>query len=480
MFGSMLTASLLAGCDQPAVERTTAVSIIGAAPALRDFSRNAAAEPDRVYADTVAQGLVRFDAAGQIEPGLAARWIVIDDGRTYIFRLRRLRWPDGRIVNATDVAAALRRQLAARSRNPLAPYLTAVEAVRAMTPDVVEVDLSRPRPDLLKLFAQPELAVIRRVGTARLGTGPYLPGARDPLLLSPRPEPDRAQDEQEPLATRRLRLLGERAATAILRFREGTSDLVMGGTFVDWPLLALAEVERRDIRIDPAAGLFGLAVDATEGFLAEPAGRTAVAEAIDRTALLAAFSRQWVATEQLLPDALDSAAAPAIGSWAALSQDDRLSDARRIAAEWRVRTGVVPTVRIALPEGPGGTRLWAHLAGDLLNAGIHAERVALDATAELRLIDAVAPYDSVRWYLAAACPACGPDVATAIDAARTAPTLAERASASAAADAALAAQVGYIPIGRPFRWSLVARRLRAWTANDRAWHPLNHLVEPPK
>ncbi len=472
-------ALLLFACDQPTPEQTTAVSVIGGAPQLRDGGRGAASEPDRVYADTIAQGLVRYDAAGQIEAGLAARWIVIDDGRTYIFRLRRLRWPDGRIITATEVAAALRRQIAQRSRNPIKPYLTAVSAVRAMTPDVVEVDLSRPRPDLLKLFAQPELAIVRRAGGTRLGSGPYAPVSADPLLLAPRPEPDRSRDKRNPAVRHRIRLSGERAAMAILRFRERGADLVLGGTFADWPLVGLAKVERSSIRIDPASGIFGLAIASRHGFLADVAGRTAIAEAIDRTALLGAFSQDWVATEQLLPDALDSAAGPAIGGWAALAPEERIADARRIVAEWRERTGSVPTLRLALPVGAGASRLWARLAADLLAVGIRPVRVGMGKTADLRLVDAVAPYDSARWYLDAACASCSPEVKAAIDAARIAPTLAERAAASARADAMLAADVGFIPVGRPFRWSLVARGLRGWQRNARAWHPLNHLFEPP-
>ena len=47
------------------------------------------------------------------------------------------------------------------------------------------------------------------------------------------------------------------------------------------------------------------------------------------------------------------------------------------------------------------------------------------------------------------------------------------------ADEALAADVAFIPLARPFRWALVAQRLRAWQPNDRAWHPLNLLRRAP-
>lgn len=62
-----------------------------------------------------------------------------------------------------------------------------------------------------------------------------------------------------------------------------------------------------------------------------------------------------------------------------------------------------------------------------------------------------------------------------IEAARDAPTLAERARAIAAADLALTDDGAYIPIAQPLRWSLVALRLRAWQENNRAWHALTHL-----
>src|SRR3546814_15300389 len=84
----------------------------------------------------VAQGLVRLDATGQVEPGIAERWIVIDDGMSYIFRIGDVTWPDGSAVTARAVVQRLRRELAPGSRNPLRPYLTAIDEVVAMTPEI--------------------------------------------------------------------------------------------------------------------------------------------------------------------------------------------------------------------------------------------------------------------------------------------------------------------------------------------------------
>src|SRR5688500_6479907 len=45
-------------------------------------------------------GLVALNADGEVIPALADRWIVTDDGRSFIFRLRDGSWPDGRDLTA--------------------------------------------------------------------------------------------------------------------------------------------------------------------------------------------------------------------------------------------------------------------------------------------------------------------------------------------------------------------------------------------
>src|SRR3954462_2309342 len=80
------------------------VVVIGDPPALRDPSSGPLSKSDEVLLANVAQGLVRFDAAGNIVSGLAERWTVTDDGVSYIFRLAATNWPDGRKVTARDVA----------------------------------------------------------------------------------------------------------------------------------------------------------------------------------------------------------------------------------------------------------------------------------------------------------------------------------------------------------------------------------------
>jgi peptide/nickel transport system substrate-binding protein len=181
----------------------------------------------------------------------------------------------------------------------------------------------------------------------------------------------------------------------------------------------------------------------------------------------------------ILPAQLDAAAPPAVPDWAAQPIDARRADARERVTAWQ-KSGKPPVVlRIALPQGPGATFLYGMLGANLIGIGITPERVALDAPADLRLVDVVAPTETARWYLATACARCSDEAAAAIEAARTAPTPASRAAALTTADAALTKDVAFIPLGAPLRWSMVGPGLDQWQANARAWHPLIQMRSPP-
>lgn len=465
-------------CGPDGQRRDTMAVVVSAIGSERLLVDPAAAPIDTAQAvalGATAEGLVRFDANGQIEPALAARWNVFDDARSYIFRIGEATWPDGQPVTAGEIVRSLRRVVAANSHSRLAPYLAAVDEIVEMTPQVIEVRLKSPRPDLLNLLAQPEMAVFRPRGFA--GAGPFriVPGKRDGLLLRPAEEPG-DDPKAQPAPQEYVRLRGESAAMAIARFRAGASDLVLGGGLGDWPIVAAAGIAPENVRVDAARGLFGLAVLRRDGFLTTPQNRAAIAMAIDRAALTDAIAPDWAPAETVLPAQFDSAAPPAPGTWMTVAPDQRRALAAQRVAEWKaVHRGPID-LHIALPGGAGATLLWGHLASAMLAIGITPHRVGLgDPQADLSLVDAVAPYDSGRWYLDQACRACSNDAATLIAAARDAPDLYNRTHRIAEADAMLASDVAFIPIAQPLRWSIVALRLVNWQGNARAWHPLNHL-----
>ena len=128
------------------------------------------------------EGLVALDPAGQVIPAIAERWIVTDDAMSYIFRLRDSAWPDGEEITADDVQRELRGIIARLEGTSLGLDLAKVNDVRARTGRVVEVRLSGPMPEFLRLLAQPELGFAERGSGA--GTGPMIMWRDDDLGLA--------------------------------------------------------------------------------------------------------------------------------------------------------------------------------------------------------------------------------------------------------------------------------------------------------
>jgi len=252
--------------------------VIGGDPKVRDPALGPLPVEDAILLQNVAQGLVRFDAAGNIVPGLAERWNVSDDGLSYIFRIASTKWPDGQKVTAEQVARLLKRQLAVRSKNQLRDVLGGIEDVVAMTDRVIEIQLVAPRPNLLSLLAQPELAILRNGDGTGPFTGAATGGAGGELKLTRQI----AGTEDEQTEREELLLSGAPAPDAIGTFADGKADLVLGGTFIDLPIVEHTKLERGALRFDPASGLFGLLPAANGGRLDNPEVRRLLSQALDR------------------------------------------------------------------------------------------------------------------------------------------------------------------------------------------------------
>jgi peptide/nickel transport system substrate-binding protein len=466
---------LLASCSNPRDDGEIDVSIIGDRPRLADPDHVSLSQSDAVLASATAMGLVALDGNGQVEPALAESWIVTSDGLSTIFRIRQAQWPDGSDVTGEDVAQSLNRAIAPSSRNPIKPLLTAVDAFVGMTGRVIEVRLKVPRPNLLQLLAQPEMG-IRRGGR---GTGPFriarIRGATVRLV------PVAREDDPADEAPDAVLLRHERTALAVARFQADRSDLVMGGTLADWPIVRTARTRPGVLRFDAGQGLFGLAFVGKSAFLSTSNVRRTLSMAIDRRNLPRAFGLEgWEVSDAVLPAQFDSARSPARPDWANATIAQRRGIAARQIADWRRGGRVTPILRVALPPGPGMRLLFARIAADWRQIGVAAVAVPLrDASADLRLLDAVAPNASVNWFLTqlscAAGLVCDARGDAALDASRAAETLDMRSARLADADAVVTARASFIPLGVPVRWSLVDTSLSGWKENALGSHPLHEL-----
>ncbi|MEJ7926153.1 ABC transporter substrate-binding protein [Sphingobium sp. AN641] len=473
-------ATALAACSERE-SGPVVVSVIGTRAQLAEPLKGLPSPASKLILESTAQGLVAFDAAGDILPALAQRWIVEEDGRSYIFRLRRATWPNGARVTAKEVARMLEVRIESiRALDPDGPF-DAVQEVVPMTGEVIEIRLSAARPMLLQLLAQPQLAILSRDG----GTGPYRQErwARALMLTPVGDATDTGDDRIVPPADRRI-LRADRAALAVVRFRAEQVSLVLGGRFSDLPLVQAARIDSRAIRTDPVHGLLGLSFARTGPLVEDGAVRAAISMAIDRERLPALLGLgRWAVGDQFLPQQFDLPRPPTAPAWAGLSIEERRTQARAAIVRWRDGHGAPPPLRIALPSGPGSTLLFGLLATDLAQIGLTAQRVAPAENADLRLIDEVAPYDSAIWYLGRiGCMRrinCSPLAEEKMQEASLASTMADRLALLAEAEALMVAHNGYIALGAPVRWSLVSRRLAGFTPSPRARHPLNHLLRDP-
>ena len=345
-----------------------------------------------------AEGLVAFDGQGRVIPALADRWIVTDDGLSYIFRLRDGRWADGTPITGDNARTALNEAIGRVRGTALGLDLAPIDEVRTMAGRVIEIRLKRQAPDFLQLLAQPELGLLRR----DRGAGPMrLVRQKQSALLTPIAPEDRGLPQQPDWdqRTRNLRLAALPAAEAIARFNAGDADIVLGGRFEDFPRLDAGGVSRGAIRLDPVAGLFGLAIVGRPGFLSLPENREALSMAIDREAIETALGvGGWTATTRLVNPGLADDNGTVGERWPGRSVAERQAQAAARVARWNNDV----QLKVALPAGPGADQIFARLQADWAAIGVKAIRVAEGAAADLVMVDTVARYARADWLR------CGP------------------------------------------------------------------------
>ena len=433
---------------------------------------------DELVRGATAQGLVGFDELGRVIPALADRWIVTDDGLSYIFRLREGNWANGTPLSGATARTALRRAIDAQRNAPLGQDVAGIEEIRTMAGRVIELRLAAPNPDLLQVLAQPEFALIHD----GLGTGPYRlirRGKQASLVPVPPARLGLPQPEKREAGPRAVALSVLPAARAVERFRDGDVDVVLGGGFGDFPLTTKLGLARGSLQADPVIGLFGLAFAHGDGFLATLENREAVALAIDRDALAKAMGVSgWALSTRIVSAGMEGDSGTIGERWSNLSLDQRRAAAAARVGRWSAARPI--RLRIALPLGPGADVLFSRLSEDLAAVGLTAVRVREGGEADLRLVDRVARYARANWFLARlSCAArqglCSPAADALAARARAATDPAARGALLAEAETTLTAANVYVPLGAPLRWALV-RGNPGYSANRFGIHPLMSLA----
>lgn len=421
-----------------------------------------------------ASGIVALDAEGLIQPDLAARWIVTDDGLSYIFRFENFENEDGKALTARDVRAVMRDRIAQLRGTAIGLDLSVIDGIYARTDEVVEIRLKTAMPEFLQLLAQPELALI----FPNQDTGGLILSSDGPQLTLSRPE-------RAGMPAAELAVQVSPAAEAVRRFQDGQAELLLGGGLDALPHVEKGGLLRGTIRLDPVAGIFGLAIAADEdGFLSIASNREAVSMAIDRQALIEPFGiGGWLPRARLVPVGPVGTAQPP-DLWSAYTIEERQANAAVRVRNWAARRGEIGPITIALPPGAGGDILMRRLSADLAAAGLQLKRVGLDEQAQLRLVEQVSWIDRPEWYLhrydcKVVKGVCDAEADALVAEAIAQPDPLIRAGLLAEAQAKLTAAQTFISFGPPIRFSLVRGGVDGFAVNRWGFHPLSQLFADP-
>jgi len=234
------------------------------------------------------EGLVTEDAHGRLVPGLAQRWSVSADGRTWRFALRPgLRWSNGEALDAAQVVASFRRAFSPATAAPFGELFDALDGARAVQagelpperlgvsapdPRTVEFRLTRSAslPALLTLpIAFPVyLPAVQRYGAQHtqpgrlVSNGAYRLASWTPqanLVVEKNP---RFHDAAH-VSLERVRFhVTEDAAAELQRFAAG--DLDITEVVPPQPLASLRRRFGDQLRLSPYLGAFWFGLNTTQ------------------------------------------------------------------------------------------------------------------------------------------------------------------------------------------------------------------------
>ncbi|MFQ5599797.1 MAG: ABC transporter substrate-binding protein [Candidatus Krumholzibacteriia bacterium] len=143
-------------------------------------------EDGRLVASCLYEGLTRWGAAG-LEPAIARGWVQSDDARRWVFHLRTdAEFHDGSPCDAEAISASF-HHLADPRESRFAWILQdlegwadfasgrtqVLEGVYVVSPSEIELQFTRPVPDLPARLAMPAASIVRWLGLLPIGTGPF-------------------------------------------------------------------------------------------------------------------------------------------------------------------------------------------------------------------------------------------------------------------------------------------------------------------
>lgn len=175
-----------AGSTNQANSNTSIVNVdLGADIATLDPQLTEDVQSSRVAYD-LFEGLTSFDQSNKAIPGLAEKWDISADGKTYTFHLRPgIKFSDGTPITANDVVFTFQRLASPSLASPYNYLIAGIVngqkiidgkatpsalGIKALNKDTVEINLEYPNPAFLNICAQADLGIVSKANISKFGS----------------------------------------------------------------------------------------------------------------------------------------------------------------------------------------------------------------------------------------------------------------------------------------------------------------------
>jgi len=304
------------------------------------------------------EGLLSSDAEAQLRPGVASSWEVSDDGLVYVFHLRPdSRWSNGDTVVAQDFVASLRRYVDPSEASENAQFFYPIKNAEAIisgqkAPDslgveaiddrTLRVELERPTPWLLQMFATRLGFPIHRASFAEHGRRFARPGtliSNGPYVLQEwvvqshiRLDRNPHYWNQEAVTIDRVYMYPtEDIASEFKRYRAG--ELHYTREVPKQQIRWIRENLPDDHRSGPYMGVYFLPMDTSEPPFDDIRVRQALSMVVDRRIIADKVSAAGELPATGLVPIYVSRYQSAAYDWLDWTMEERIEEARRLYAE---------------------------------------------------------------------------------------------------------------------------------------------------
>ncbi len=306
----------LAACGEDS-RRADLVFVNGAEPETLDPAI-ITGQPEGRVVNALFEGLCAYDENGQAVPGVAERWEVSADGKTYTFHLRSdAKWSDGSPLTAEDFVASWRRTLTPSTGSQYNYQLFPIKnaqafaegklddftqvGVRAADARILVVELENPTPYFIQLCAFPTLhpVPVRRIEQfgddwvkpgKLVGNGAYALESwriNDKIRLHKNPHYwDRARVALETIDVLPI----SDANVAFNFYASGLADLLMDKGLAP-PALLEDLKKREDFHAAPFLGIYFLRYNCAKGPFTDERVRRAFSLTVDKKRIVEKITR---------------------------------------------------------------------------------------------------------------------------------------------------------------------------------------------